>query len=166
LYSLVLSLLALQAYTAIYNRGHHPSFGCVLFPNSLHDANVARAALIAAEQASTAQAARAAALAQAEEAEREAAVAQADHDATAARLRAAQERAAAERAASAPSTEDDDADASHHGDGGIDNLPLQDTLLQQEAAILLNLHAQAVSVQNIRTLVPLLLDVNSTFYAR
>jgi len=165
LYSLVLSLLVLQAYTVIYNRGHHPSFGCVLFPNSLHDANVARAALIAAEQASTAQAARAAALAQAEEAEREAAVAQADHDATATRLRAAQERAAAERAAAAPSKEDD-ADASHPGDGGIDNLTLQDTLLQQEAAILLNLHAQAVSVQNIRTLVPLLLDVNSTFYAR
>ena len=27
-------------------------------------------------------------------------------------------------------------------------------------------HAQAVSVQNIRSLVPLLLDVNSTFYGR
>jgi len=118
------------------------------------------------EEARAAEAARAAALARAEEAEREATSAQADLDAAATHLRAAQERAAAERAASAPSTEDDDADASHHGDGGIDNLPLQDTLLQQEAAILLNLHAQAVSVQNIRTLVPLLLDVNSTFYAR
>jgi len=32
--------------------------------------------------------------------------------------------------------------------------------------VLLNLHAQAVSVQNIRALVPLLLDVTSTFYPR
>jgi hypothetical protein len=114
------------------------------------------------EEARTAEAAQAAALARAEEAEREAASAQADLDAAAARLRAAQERAAAERAAAAPSKEDD-ADAFHHGEDDID---LQAALLQQEAAVLLNLHAQAVSVQNIRTLVPLLLDVNSTFYAR
>ena len=114
------------------------------------------------EEARAAEAARAAALARAEEAEREAASAQADLDAAAARLRAAQERAAAERVAAAPSKEDD-ADAFHHGEDDID---LQAALLQQEAAVLLNLHAQAVSVQNIRTLVPLLLDVNSTFYAR
>jgi len=114
------------------------------------------------EEARAAEAARAAALARAEEAEREAASAQADLDAAAARLRAAQERAAAERAAAAPSKEDD-ADAFHHGEDDID---LQAALLQQEAAVLLNLHAQVVSVQNIQTLVPLLLDVNSTFYAR
>ena len=47
-----------------------------------------------------------------------------------------------------------------HGD------PFAAALLQQEASVLLNLHAQAVSVQNIRSLVPLLLDVNSTFYGR
>ena len=114
------------------------------------------------EEARAAEAAQAAALARAEEAEREAASAQADLDAAAASLRAVQERAAAERAAAAPSKEDD-ADAFHHGEDDID---LQAALLQQEAAVLLNLHAQAVSVQNIRTLVPLLLDVNSTFYAR
>ena len=130
------------------------------------DADAARAARIAAEQVRAEQAARVAALTRAEEAEWEAATAQADLDAATARLRAAQERAAAERAVAAPpSTEDADADASHHGDGGLDNPPHQDALLQQEAVVL-NLHAQAVSVQNIRTLVPLLLDVNSSFYAR
>ena len=43
--------------------------------------------------------------------------------------------------------------------------PLEATLLHHEAATLLNLHAQAVAVQNIRTLIPLLLNANSAFYA-
>lgn len=48
-----------------------------------------------------------------------------------------------------------------------DDAPSLDvTLLQHEAATLLNLHAQAVTVQNIYALVPLVLDLNSTFYAQ
>ena len=119
----------------------------------------------AVEQDRTAQMAREAALARAAEADREAAAAQADLDAAAAHLRAVQERAAAERAAVLPPAGDDD-NSSHHGDGDDYIGNLQDALLQQEATVLLNLHVQAVSVQNIRTLVPLLLDVNSSFYAR
>ena len=86
------------------------------------------------------------------------------------RLRAAQERAARERTvAQSPDNnrsggDDAGSDAGDHPHPNGD--PLAAALLQQEAAVLLNLHAQAVSVQNIRTLVPLLLDVNSTFYAR
>ena len=39
-------------------------------------------------------------------------------------------------------------------------------LLLHEAAAVLNLHAQAVAVQNIRSLVPIVLDVNSGNYTR
>jgi hypothetical protein len=52
------------------------------------------------------------------------------------------------------------------GPGGPNvHLYLEATLLHHEAATLLNLHAQAVAVQNIRTLIPLLLNANSAFYA-
>ena len=86
------------------------------------------------------------------------------------RIRAAQERAARERTAvQSPDNnrsggDDAGSDAGDHPHPNGD--PLAAALLQQEAAVLLNLHAQAVSVQNIRSLVPLLLDVNSTFYGR
>jgi len=40
------------------------------------------------------------------------------------------------------------------------------TLLVHEAAAIINLHAQAVIVQNIRSLVPLILDLKSSNYTR
>jgi hypothetical protein len=111
------------------------------------------------------QAARDAALACAAEAEREAAAAQADRDAADARLRAALGRAARERAAAdlSPPPDADDDDASFTT---VDNEPLYDAVAQHEATALLNLHTQAVSVHNIRALIPLQLDSASTFYAR
>ena len=39
-------------------------------------------------------------------------------------------------------------------------------MLLHEAAAVLNLHAQAVSIQNIRSLIPTTLDINSDNYAR
>jgi len=98
---------------------------------------------------------REAALLRAEEADREAAAAQEEIDAALARLQAAKERAAAQPSGDEDG-QDDEADA---GD-----FHLHEALLQQEASVLLNLHAQAVAVQNIRSLVPLVLDINSTFY--
>jgi hypothetical protein len=47
----------------------------------------------------------------------------------------------------------------------VGGLSLTDALLQQEGSTL-NLHTQVVAVQNICSLVPLVLDVNSTFYTR
>ncbi|WVZ89259.1 hypothetical protein U9M48_035685 [Paspalum notatum var. saurae] len=112
-----------------------------------------------------AQVARDAALARAADADREAALAQQERDAADARLHAAQERAARERAAATHPQSEDDASSISATDDGVPD-PLDAALLQHEAATLLNLHAQAVAVQNIRALVPLLLDTNSTFYAR
>jgi len=119
------------------------------------------------EKARAKQEARDAARLRAEEADQEAAAILKEIEAASERLRAAQERAARERAASQihednhGGTDDDGSDA-----GGPHGDPFAAALLQQEASVLLNLHAQAVSVQNIRSLVPLLLDVNSTFYGR
>lgn len=48
----------------------------------------------------------------------------------------------------------------------VGGLSLTDALLQQEGSTILNLHTQVVAVQNICSLVPLVLDVNSTFYTR
>ena len=111
------------------------------------------------------QAARDAALARAAEAEREAAAAQADRDAADARLRAALDRAARERAAANPPSPTDGND-DNVSFATVDDEAPYDAIAQHEATALLNLHAQAVSVQNIRALVPLQLDVTSTFYAR
>ena len=111
-----------------------------------------------------AQARHAAALARVAEADRVAAAAQAERDAAETRLRAALARAALERAATQPLPGSDDGSGGEDSDAGDD--PLQDALFQHEAAALINLHAQAVAVQNIRLLVPLVLDVSSTFYGR
>ena len=131
----------------------------------------AAARLAKEERARTAQAARDAAAARATDAEREAAVAQQERDAADARLQVALDRAAQEHAAAAPPLENDaapddaeDAEDFASADGGDPHL--RAVLLQHEAAALLNLHAQAVAVQNIRLLVPLVLDVASTFYGR
>ena len=106
----------------------------------------------AAEERARAQAARDAALARAADAEQEALLAQADRDAADARIRAARERAAA----NLPPPDDGDNLSDHAEDA---DAPDYDAIAHHEAAALLNLHAQAVSVQNIRALVPLLLDV-------
>jgi hypothetical protein len=85
------------------------------------------------------------------DAEREAAATQADRDAADARLRAAQERTADNLPP--PSIYDDDDDASF---ATIDNEAVFNVVAQHEATALLNLHAQAASVQNICLLIPLL----------
>jgi len=111
----------------------------------------------AAEQARAARrAARQAALARALEAEQEAAAAAQEQEAAAA-------RAAAERKEDAPSDDEDGDDSST-----VDSEPpaTPDPLLLHEAAVLLNLHAQAVAVQSIRSLIPVVLDVNSGSYSR
>jgi hypothetical protein len=111
--------------------------------------------------------ARQAALARAAAADSEAALAQQERDAAEARVRAAQDRAARERAAAAPpQPEEDTCSTGTHADDDIPPATLHAALLHHEAATLLNLHAQAVAVTNIRALVPLLLDTNSNFYAR
>lgn len=107
-----------------------------------------------------AKAARDAALARAADAEREAAATQQERAAAEACLHAALDRAALECAAAGePKEDDNDASAAPAPD-------LHDAILQHEAAALLDLHALAVVVQNIRLLVPLVLDVGSTFYGR
>ncbi|KAG8058663.1 hypothetical protein GUJ93_ZPchr0002g24747 [Zizania palustris] len=101
-----------------------------------------------------------AAFARLRQAEQDVVLAQQERDAADARLQAALSRAAQERAAVAPSS---DVAATNFSAGAT---PLLDALLHHEAAVLLNLHAQAVAVHNIRTLIPLVLDVNSVFFAR
>jgi hypothetical protein len=113
------------------------------------------------------QAARDAALARAAAAEREAAAAQADRDAADARLRAALDRAAQERvAANLPPLSAHDDDDDNASFATVDNEAVLNAAAQHEGTALLNLHAQAASVQNIRLLIPLRLDGTSTFYAR
>ena len=98
------------------------------------------------ERVRAAQAAHDAAVARASDAKREAAAAQQERNAADARLRAALERTAHERATAAPPLEDygvprdaEEAEDFASADGG-DPL-LHATLLQHEAAALLNLHA-------------------------
>jgi len=78
--------------------------------------------------------------------------------------RPALDRAVLESKASAD-PDDDDIDSASEvfvpGDAGGD---LHGALLIHEAAALPNLHAQAVAVQNIRSLVPVVLDINSSSY--
>ncbi|XP_062205181.1 uncharacterized protein LOC133907160 [Phragmites australis] len=105
------------------------------------------------------QAARDAALARALQAEEEAAAAAKDRDAAALRASEALARAAQERAAAASS----DADCSSAPPAPTD---LHSAMLLHEALALLNLHAQAVAVNNIRTHVPIVLDVDSGNFNR
>jgi hypothetical protein len=113
---------------------------------------------------SAALAAREAALARAAAAEQDAALAQRERDAADTRIRTALARAAHERAAAALPPPVNDIIP---GGTVVDSTAqFSAVLLQHEAVALLNLHAQAVVVQNICALVPLLLDVNSTFYSR
>jgi len=108
--------------------------------------------------------ARADALAHAAEAEKLADAAAKERDAVAERLREALLLAAKERAAvdaadppPAPPAHEDD-DKSVHD--------VYSAMLLHEAAAVLNLHAQVVAVQNIRSLVPVVLDVAAGNYTR
>jgi hypothetical protein len=141
----------------------------VLQHPNIADTSSERADLRAAKEEDERRAlsARQAALVRAADADREAALAQQECDAAEARVLAAQERAARERAAAAPPQPEEDTRSS--GTTADDDIPpatLHAALLHHEAAALLNLHAQAVAVTNIRALFPLLLDTNSTFYTR
>jgi hypothetical protein len=95
-----------------------------------------------------------AALARLAEAEEEARVAASARDT--ALTRADRERAAAKAAAAALAPPHDDGASS-----APTPVDLHGAMLLQEAAALLNLHAQAVVVNNIRSLVPIVLDVDS-----
>jgi len=60
-----------------------------------------------------------------------------------------------------------DADRQEKGeDAASDGSALHHAILAHEAAALVNLHAQAISVQNIRSLVHVLLDINAGNYTR
>ena len=60
------------------------------------------------------------------------------------------------------SDDDDDQDTGGHS---LDSSPqdLHHALLLHEAAAIVNLHAQAVAVQNIRSLIPIVLDVSGNY---
>jgi hypothetical protein len=108
----------------------------------------------------------AAALICAAEAEPEAAIAATEHAAAAARVRAALDRAAKERAAADP---DADADADADGASSISEgvrSSVHAAMVFQEATVVLNLHAQAAAIQNIRNLVPIVLDVAASNFTR
>jgi hypothetical protein len=112
------------------------------------------------------QVARDAALTRAADAEHEATTARADRDAADARLRAALDHAARECAAAdlpPPSVHHDDDDDASFATAADE--PIYDAIAQHEATALLNLHAQAASVQNIHLLIPLRLEGTSTYYA-
>ena len=95
-------------------------------------------------------------MARATQAEEEAATAAAARDAALAR--AARERAAAEAALGPPKPPSRDSDGAP--------TDLHSAMLLHEAATLLNLHAQAIVVTNIRSLVSIVLDVDSGNFNR
>lgn len=119
------------------------------------------------------QAARDAALAHALEAEQEAAAATTERDAAAARVRDALARAASARAAAAaaeelegPPVNDDDDGASIASHQTAHVPDVHAAMLLHEAAAVLNLHTQAAGIQNIRSLIPTVLDATSGPYTR
>jgi hypothetical protein len=110
----------------------------------------------------TSQRARDATLSLAREAEREAAEATRERDAVDTCIRAALACAAQARAAAGPLPDDGGAVNSTQSDPD----GARDAFIVHEAAVLLQLHAQAVAVQNIRALVPVVFDITSPFYTR
>jgi hypothetical protein len=101
--------------------------------------------------------------------EQEAAVATQERDEAAAHshdalARATSEREAAEGAASVSASNDDDYRPLPND--GSPRQPLHAALLAHEADAIINLHAQAVVVQNIRSLFPAVLDIDSDNYTR
>lgn len=118
---------------------------------------------------------RKAALAHAVEVENQAAAAAKDRDAADARLRDALALATKEHAttedADPPDVHSDDDDHKTHTDSDDHKThaaqpDVNDAMLLHEDAAILNLHAQIVAVQNISSLIPIVLDVASTNYAR
>jgi len=97
--------------------------------------------------------------------EQEAAAATQERDAAAQRVRDAHSKAARERAIAAegdPDAQCEDDDASI--DTGDNDL--HQAVLAHEAAALVNLHAQAIGVPNIRSLVHIVLDLTTGNYTR
>ncbi|XP_039803942.1 uncharacterized protein LOC120668056 [Panicum virgatum] len=114
-------------------------------------------------------AAREAALAEAQATEEEAAAASNDCDAAAERVRAALARVAKARADAAAAADPIDpvaaaADPIDPAPG--DGLDISHAMALHEAAAILNLHTQAVSFQNARSLVQVTLDTSSGNYSR
>jgi hypothetical protein len=106
-----------------------------------------------------------AALARLAQAEEEATNASKARDAAVARAEQERARAATAAAALRPSTPvDSSGGGSASPAGGPADLHL--ALLLQEAAALLNLHAQAVAVNNIQSLIHIVLDVDSNHFNR
>nr|XP_034580734.1 pentatricopeptide repeat-containing protein At2g35030, mitochondrial-like [Setaria viridis] len=129
--------------------------------NAKRDVVEVEAAKRTADERTARKEARAAALASAVKAEEEAATAAQERDAAVARLRVTEECKGAP-----PDFEEEDAvdDASAVSDP-VPNDTHQAMLLHKAAAVL-NLHAQAVVVQNIRSLIPVILDITSGNYTR
>ena len=100
---------------------------------------------------------REAALAAAQAAEQEAADASNERDAAAERVRAALARAVKARADAAAAV--DPVEQPHAGG----DMSVTHAMVLHEAAAVLNLHAQAVSVQNARSLVPTVLDTAGNY---
>ena len=95
-------------------------------------------------------------------------------DAAAARARDAHARAARECAVAAEGDFDADRDRdaredendNHDFDFDHGHNDLHHSALAHEAASVVNLHAQAISVQNIRSLIHIVLDLNTGNYTR
>ncbi|XP_072147853.1 uncharacterized protein [Setaria viridis] len=109
--------------------------------------------------------ARAAALARVVMAEAEAAAAAQERDVADARLRKALARAAHECKGAPPDSDEEDASADLSD--LLDQAPdtHQDMMLHEAAAVL-NLQAQAVAMQNIRSLIPIILNTAANNYSR
>nr|XP_034604633.1 uncharacterized protein LOC117864615 [Setaria viridis] len=105
------------------------------------------------------QATRNAALARAVATEAAAATAARDRDDAEARIREALALAAAARPEANPASDDDSV---VHADAD-DNLDAHRALLMHEAAALLQLHAQAAAVQNVRSLILVVLDSDGNY---
>ncbi|XP_072150616.1 uncharacterized protein [Setaria viridis] len=137
-----------------------------------HDAAAAEAAkrvadasaADAAQRRAARKEARAAALTHTITAEVEAVAVVQERDAATAHLREALARAAQERKGAPPDSDEEDArdDLSVVYDQAPDT---QQAMLLHEAVAVLNLHAQAVAVQNIWNLIPIILDVAADNYS-
>ena len=81
---------------------------------------------------------------------------------------AAMDRAARERQAAANAVDDKDDAHSISTDASLPDGEgdLNGAMLLHEAAVVLNLHTQVVTVQSIRSLIPVVLDTNSGNYSR
>ena len=136
----------------------------------VNPADVAAATKAQADAAKAAEQARADVLAFIKAAEDEFLKATTDRDAAAVRIQATLDSAAAARRAAGGPLPPPLPPPPPHGGDKDEYAPLQhdlhDAMLLHKAAAVLNLHAQAVLIQNIRSLIPTTLDINSGNYAR